>query len=66
MIILKLLIKQEEPVPRQDGFQRAYDEHKVAMSDPKSREGNRCDLVIKLRDEKFICHAFVFKMGSKF
>jgi len=36
------------------------------MSDPHSRDANRCDLVLKLRDQKFICHQFVFKIGSKF
>jgi hypothetical protein len=36
------------------------------MHNNESREAQRCDLIIKLGNQKFYCHSVVFKLASPF
>lgn len=64
--LLRKLIQKDHRIPKNEGLQRLYEEHKAAMADPESRDAKRCDLVLKLRGKKFMCHQFVLKMASAY
>lgn len=49
-------VKEAKQVKTSEGYERMYEEHKVAMADKNSREAKRCDLVLLLRGQKFRCH----------
>ena len=65
-MLKRILASEEVPPARNDSLRLFYEEHKAAMSDSTSREASRCDLILKLRGQKFMCHQFVFKIGSRF